>query len=42
MGLVVCSYEIFNNEGELVLYTEHLQTVRYRNNPATVAERDDS
>jgi acyl dehydratase len=30
MGLVVCSYEIFKAEGELVLYTEHLQTVKYR------------
>jgi acyl dehydratase len=38
MGLVVCSYEIFKNEGELVLYTEHLQTVRYRNAELARAE----
>lgn len=31
MGLVCASYEIFKGEGELVLYCEHLQTVRYRN-----------
>lgn len=30
MGLMVCSYETFKGEGELVLYCEHLQTVRYR------------
>jgi len=30
MGLVTVSYEIFKNEGELVLYCEHLQTVKYR------------
>ena len=30
MGLVRVSYEVFKNEGELVLYTEHLQTVKYR------------
>ncbi|TWT76535.1 Bifunctional protein PaaZ [Planctomycetes bacterium CA13] len=30
MGLVVVSYEIFKNEGELVMYAEHLQTVKYR------------
>jgi acyl dehydratase len=31
MGLVKVSYEVFKNDGELVLYCEHLQTVRYRN-----------
>lgn len=31
MGLVRVSYEVFKNDGELVLYTEHLQTVKYRN-----------
>lgn len=31
MGLVKVSYEVFKNEGELVLYCEHLQTVKYRN-----------
>ena len=30
MGLVRVSYEVFKEEGELVLYTEHLQTVKYR------------
>ncbi len=30
MGLVRVSYEVFKEEGELVLYTEHLQTVMYR------------
>ena len=30
MGLVRASYEVFKAEGELVLYCEHLQTVRYR------------
>jgi acyl dehydratase len=35
LGLMVCSYEIFKHTGELVLYCEHLQTVKYRD--ATVA-----
>jgi acyl dehydratase len=30
MGLVRACNEVFKNEGELVLYCEHLQTVRYR------------
>ena len=30
MGLYRASYEIFKNQGELVLYCEHLQTVKYR------------
>jgi acyl dehydratase len=30
MGLVKVSYEVYKNEGELVLYCEHLQTVKYR------------
>lgn len=30
MGLFITSYEVFKAEGELVLYTEHLQTVQYR------------
>lgn len=34
MGLFVTSYEVFKTSGELVLYTEHLQTVVYRD-PAT-------
>jgi acyl dehydratase len=31
MGLVKVSYEVFKGQGELVLYCEHLQTVKYRN-----------
>ncbi|WP_193175191.1 MaoC family dehydratase [Oricola nitratireducens] len=31
MGLTRASYEVFKGEGELVLYCEHLQTVKYRN-----------
>jgi len=38
MGLVTVSYEVFKNEGELVLYCEHLQTVKYRD-PAAFAEQ---
>lgn len=30
LGLVRASYEVFKNEGELALYCEHLQTVKYR------------
>lgn len=30
MGLVKVSYEVYKNDGELVLYCEHLQTVKYR------------
>ena len=30
MGLYRASYEIFKNDGELVLYCEHIQTVKYR------------
>ncbi|MGH9402230.1 MAG: amine oxidase, partial [Terriglobia bacterium] len=30
MGLIKASYEVFKGEGELVLYCEHLQTVKYR------------
>ena len=30
LGLVRASYEVFKGEGELVLYCEHLQTVKYR------------
>jgi acyl dehydratase len=36
MGLVRVSYEVFKNEGELALYCEHLQTVKYRD-PAAFA-----
>jgi hypothetical protein len=30
MGLIRASYEVFEGEGELVLYSEHLQTVKYK------------
>lgn len=30
MGLYRAAYEVFKNDGELVLYCEHLQTVKYR------------
>ena len=36
LGLVRASYQVFKTEGELVLYCEHLQTVRYRS-PADFA-----
>jgi len=29
-GLYRASYEVFKNEGELVLYCEHLHTFKYR------------
>ena len=38
MGLYRASYEVFKNEGELVLYCEHLQTVKYRNPAAFAGE----
>lgn len=34
MGLFTTSYEVFKADGQLVLYTEHLQTIQYRD-PAT-------
>jgi len=37
MGLVKVAYEVFKNEGELALYCEHLQTVKYRD-PARFAD----
>jgi hypothetical protein len=30
MGMVKVSYEVFKMPGELALYCEHLQTVKYR------------
>lgn len=30
MGLVKVSYQVYKNKGELALYAEHLQTVKYR------------
>lgn len=38
MGLIRASYEVFKGEGEIVLYCEHLQTVRYRDAAAFAAE----
>jgi acyl dehydratase len=40
MGLNRASYEVFKGEGELVLYCEHLQTVKYRNPADFRAERE--
>ena len=34
LGMVRVSYEVFKVPGELVLYCEHLQTVKYRNAPS--------
>jgi len=31
MGLIVVSYEVYKQPGELVLYCEHLQTVKFKN-----------
>ncbi len=30
LGLIKASYEVFKDEGDLVLYCEHLQTVKYK------------
>jgi hypothetical protein len=38
MGLVRVSYEVFKHPGKLVLYCEHLQTVKYRNPPASTSQ----
>lgn len=37
LGLIKSSYEVFKAEGEIVLYCEHIQTVRYRD-PANFAQ----
>jgi acyl dehydratase len=37
MGLIRVSYEVFKHKGELVLYCEHLQTVKYRD-PSAFAD----
>jgi acyl dehydratase len=37
LGLIRASYEVFKDEGELVLYCEHIQTVTYRD-PQDFAE----
>lgn len=39
MGLYRASYEVFKNDGELVLYCEHLQTVKYRDKAAALEEK---
>jgi acyl dehydratase len=31
LGLIRAIYEVFKGEGEIVLYCEHIQTVKYRN-----------
>lgn len=41
LGLCRASYEVFKGEGELVLYCEHLQTVKYRD-PAAFADSDNA
>lgn len=38
MGLYTASYEVFKNDGELVLYCEHLQTVKYKDPKSYVKE----
>jgi acyl dehydratase len=30
MGLIRASYSVFKGEGEIVLYCEHIQTVKYQ------------
>ncbi len=39
LGLIKVSYEIFKNEGELALYCEHIQTVKYRHSKNFEAEK---
>ena len=36
MGLIRASYQVFKGEGEVVMYCEHLQTVKYRDASAFV------
>ena len=38
LGLCRASYEVFKGEGELVLYCEHIQTVKYRD-PSAFADQ---
>ena len=42
LGMIRASYEVFKGEGELVLYCEHLQTVKYQNPAAFVQQVEDS
>jgi acyl dehydratase len=39
-GLTRAKYEVFKNEGEIVLYCEHLQTVLYRDPKAIKAQKE--
>jgi acyl dehydratase len=41
LGLIRASYQIYKGEGELVLYCEHLQTVRYRDPSLFAAQAED-
>ena len=38
MGLYRASYEVFKNNGELVLYCEHIQTVKYKTKPEAIVQ----
>ena len=40
LGLIRASYEVFKGEGELVLYCEHIQTVRYLDAATVRAKKD--
>jgi len=40
MGLIRASYEVFKGEGELVLYCEHLQTVKYRDAATAAGDKE--
>ncbi len=42
LGLIRASYEVFKGEGELVLYCEHLQTVKYRHPDQFVGKTEKS
>lgn len=42
LGMIRASYEVFKGEGALVLYCEHLQTVKYQNPEAFVGKVEDS
>ena len=39
LGLIRASYEVFKEEGQLVLYCEHIQTVRYRDAATAQAKK---
>lgn len=42
LGVIRASYEVFKGEGELVLYCEHLQTVKYRHPDQFVGKTEKS